>query len=245
MSAVVRRLVKDSDNFAAELVLKELGKVVRADGSSAGGVAAVRSVLGRLGVPVGTSTDGSGLSSQDRQTPAGQVQLLHAADGSGSGPDFRAALPVGCVDGTLAKRFCGTAAAGRVAAKTGTLAGVRALAGYTTTASGRDVWFAFQLTGVQDGTRALRADGPGRRAAREPRPVGARTVLLVSDDGLADAAAGRRAGRPHRRPRRPRGGAGRPGRRARVRAGHGASSTAEHVDPGRGCGPSRPPRWRC
>ena len=157
LSAVLRRVLKESDNFAAELVLKEIGRVVRADGSSAGGLEAVRSVLGRHAVPVGPGTDGSGLSAQDRQTTSGQVLLLQAADASGAGSDFRAALSLGCRDGTLARRFCGTPAEGRVSAKTGTLRGVRALAGYTRTASGRDVRFAFQLTGVESGAKALAA----------------------------------------------------------------------------------------
>ena len=155
--AVVRRALKDSDNFAAELLLKELGRVVRGDGSSAGGLDAVRSVLGEHSVPVGAGSDGSGLSAHDRQTTSGQVRLLVAADRSGSGASFRAALPIGCRDGTLKRRFCGTAAEGRVSAKTGTLSGVRALAGYTRTRSGRDVWFAFQLTGVESGARAVGA----------------------------------------------------------------------------------------
>jgi D-alanyl-D-alanine carboxypeptidase/D-alanyl-D-alanine-endopeptidase (penicillin-binding protein 4) len=157
MAALVSRVLKASDNFASELLLKELGRTVRGDGSSAGGIAASRQVLGALGVPVGAGADGSGLSSLDRQTPAGQVALLRAGRRSPVAASFRAALPVGCVDGTLRKRLCGTAAAGRVQAKTGTLSGVRTLAGYTTTARGRHVSFAFQLSGAADGARALRA----------------------------------------------------------------------------------------
>ena len=157
VASLVSRVLKASDNFAAELLLKELGRTVRADGSSAGGVAATRQVLGALGVPVGAGTDGSGLSSLDRQTPSGQVALLRAGRRSPVAATFRAALPVGCVDGTLKKRLCGTAAAGRVQAKTGTLSGVRTLAGYTTTARGRVVTFAFQLSGAADGAKALRA----------------------------------------------------------------------------------------
>ena len=157
VEALVSRVLKASDNFAAELLLKELGRTVRADGSSAGGIVASRQVLGPLGVPVGAGADGSGLSSLDRQTPAGQVALLRAGRRSPVAASFRAALPVGCVDGTLKKRLCGTVAAGRVQAKTGTLSGVRTLAGYTTTARGRVVTFAFQLSGATDGARALRA----------------------------------------------------------------------------------------
>ena len=155
--AVVRRALKDSDNFASELLLKEVGRVVRGDGSSAGGLTAVREVLGEHAVPVGAGSDGSGLSSHDRQTTSGQVLLLKAAETSGSGEQFRAALPIGCRDGTLKRRYCGTPAEGRVFAKTGTLSGVRALSGYTETVSGRTVWFSFQLTGVRDGGRALAA----------------------------------------------------------------------------------------
>jgi D-alanyl-D-alanine carboxypeptidase/D-alanyl-D-alanine-endopeptidase (penicillin-binding protein 4) len=157
MATLVSRVLKASDNFAAELLLKELGRTVRADGSSAGGIVASKQVLGALGVPVGAGADGSGLSSLDRQTPTGQVALLRAGRRSAVAPSFHAALPVSCVDGTLKKRLCGTVAAGRVQAKTGTLSGVRTLAGYTTTARGRVVTFAFQLSGAADGAKALRA----------------------------------------------------------------------------------------
>jgi D-alanyl-D-alanine carboxypeptidase/D-alanyl-D-alanine-endopeptidase (penicillin-binding protein 4) len=154
LPAVLRRTLKDSNNFAAELVLKEVGKVVRGTPTSAGGHAAVRDVLSQHGVVAGSGTDGSGLSAYDRQTAATQLALLQAADASPVAGDFRAALPVACHDGTLETRMCDTPAAGRVFAKTGTLPGVRALSGYTTTASGRSVWFSFQLTGVSSGSKA-------------------------------------------------------------------------------------------
>lgn len=157
LPAVLHRTLKDSNNFAAELVLKELGRVVRGDASSDGGHGAVVDVLSQHGVAAGTGSDGSGLSSRDRQTAAAQLALLQAADASPVAQDFRAALPVACLDGTLKKRMCNSAAAGRVHAKTGTLPGIRALAGYTTTASGRTVWFSFQLTGITSGAKARAA----------------------------------------------------------------------------------------
>lgn len=157
LPAIVRRIDKDSDNFAAELLLKELGRVRRGEGSSAAGVRAVSDVLGPLGVPVGPAVDGSGLSAYDRQTPAAELALLGALEGTAAGTALRAALPVACLDGTLAHRMCGTPAALTVVAKTGTLDGVRALAGWTTTASGRSVRFAFQLTGFRDDLAARTA----------------------------------------------------------------------------------------
>lgn len=157
LAAVVRRVDKDSDNFAAELLLKELGRVRRGEGSSAAGVHAVKDVLGPLGVPVGPAADGSGLSAYDRQSPETELALLGALDGTAAGTALRAALPVACQDGTLAHRMCGTPAAFTVVAKTGTLDGVRALAGWTTSAGGRSVRFAFQLTGFRDGLAARAA----------------------------------------------------------------------------------------
>jgi D-alanyl-D-alanine carboxypeptidase/D-alanyl-D-alanine-endopeptidase (penicillin-binding protein 4) len=154
LAAVLRRALKASDNFAAEMVLKEVGRVVRADPSSAGGHAAVRDVLAAHGVAAGRGTDGSGLSRYDRQTPAAQLALLQLADTGAPGAAFRATLPIACQDGTLHRRMCHTPAAGRVFAKTGTLPGVRALSGYTRTATGRRVWFSFQLTGVRNGAQA-------------------------------------------------------------------------------------------
>lgn len=157
LPAVLRRTLKDSNNFAAELVLKEVGRAVSANPSSAGGHAAVRSVLAEHGVTAGAGSDGSGLSAYDRQTPAAQLALLQAVDAGPSAGPFRVSLPMACGDGTLKRRMCDTAAAGRLAAKTGSLPGVRALAGFTTTASGRRVWFSFQLTGIRNGTQALAA----------------------------------------------------------------------------------------
>jgi len=157
LASAVTRTLKASDNFVAEMLLKELGRGVRADGSSAGGLAAARGILNGQGVPMGAGSDGSGLSANDRQTAAGQVKLLQLAERSNVAAAFRGALPLGCRDGTLRRRFCRTPAEGRVWAKTGTINGVRALSGVTRTASGRQVQFTFQLSGVANGGRALAA----------------------------------------------------------------------------------------
>ena len=51
-------------------------------------------------------------------------------------PEFLASLPIAGVDGTLGNRMQGISAEKVLRAKTGTLSGVSALAGYTTTADG-------------------------------------------------------------------------------------------------------------
>jgi D-alanyl-D-alanine carboxypeptidase/D-alanyl-D-alanine-endopeptidase (penicillin-binding protein 4) len=55
---------------------------------------------------------------------------------------FAETLPVTGRDGTLSKRLAGTAAEGRVRAKTGTVDNVRAIAGYVDTASGETLVFS-------------------------------------------------------------------------------------------------------
>lgn len=144
-SAPLRDLVsfamKKSDNTYAELLMKEIG--ARAgNGSTAGGIGAVRSQFDRFGIASPQMVDGSGLSSLNRSTARQQVQWLSKIRTSQIGPAFRATLPTGCVDGTMKSRFCGTTAANKVVAKTGTLDFITALAGYTTTANGRVVTFS-------------------------------------------------------------------------------------------------------
>jgi D-alanyl-D-alanine carboxypeptidase/D-alanyl-D-alanine-endopeptidase (penicillin-binding protein 4) len=145
IATLVHRMLKESDNFIAEELLKEAATRPHVPGSTAGGVSVVWQWAARLGISPGTAFDGSGLSWWDRETPRHEVRWLRAAELSRVGAEFTDSLPIACVDGTLKDRFCGTPAAGKVSAKTGTLPGVVCLAGYTTTASGRHVRFAFML----------------------------------------------------------------------------------------------------
>ena len=61
---------------------------------------------------------------------------------------FYRSLPLAGKAGTLKKRMRGTAASGRCRAKTGTLSGVSALAGYCKTRSGKRAAFALIMNGV-------------------------------------------------------------------------------------------------
>src|SRR5205823_14123021 len=75
-----------------------------------------------------TGLDGSGLDRADRTTCALLLDVLKKAGPTGG---LAEGLPVAAENGTLRKRFVGTAAAGRVAAKTGSLDHVAALSGFT------------------------------------------------------------------------------------------------------------------
>ncbi|WP_320672498.1 D-alanyl-D-alanine carboxypeptidase/D-alanyl-D-alanine-endopeptidase [Patulibacter defluvii] len=92
--------------------------------------------------------DGSGLTRRNRVSPAQVARLLVKLNGrTAVAPVLRAALPQAGRSGTLRRRMRGTAAVGRCQAKTGTLNGVSALAGYCTTKRGRDVAFAILQNG--------------------------------------------------------------------------------------------------
>lgn len=157
VGSLAARVLKTSDNTGAELLLKELGRTAGTAGSTAAGLAASRRLLTSRGVQVGRAADGSGLSSLNRSTAAGQLSLLSAAARSPVARAFREALSVACGDGTLRRRMCRTPAARRVWAKTGTLSRVVTLSGYTYTADGLPVRFSFLLNGVTSSARARAA----------------------------------------------------------------------------------------
>lgn len=145
--------MKKSDNTYAELLLKELGSAV-GNGSAVGGIELVRQQFAIFGVPAPVMADGSGLSSFNRSTPAQQVAWLTKLQGSASAQDFRASLPGACVDGTMKNRFCKTAGAGMIQAKTGTLDNITALSGYATMSSGKDAVFSFVGNGLRSTSKA-------------------------------------------------------------------------------------------
>jgi D-alanyl-D-alanine carboxypeptidase/D-alanyl-D-alanine-endopeptidase (penicillin-binding protein 4) len=88
-------------------------------------------------------SDGSGLSRNGLVTPQSVVKLLAYAAKQPWGAAYAASLPVAGEDGTLEFRMKGTAAAGRVQAKTGTINSAAGLAGYATSQRGERLIFAF------------------------------------------------------------------------------------------------------
>jgi len=133
LGATVRFMDRESDNFTAELLLKELGAVSAGSGTTAAGADVVTRQLAAANVPLGgvRIVDGSGLSLLDRLTVAALVGTLQAAwaDERVRAP-LLAALPVAGVNGTLEDRMRSGPARGNVLAKTGTTDVASALAGF-------------------------------------------------------------------------------------------------------------------
>ena len=133
LSTLVHWMDVSSDNFTAEMLVKELGAVQAGKGTTAAGLRVVGSQLAQAGVPlVGVRlVDGSGLSRLDRMTASTLVSLLHVM---WRDPELRtdvvASLPIAGRTGTLHDRMRGTPAAGVVRAKTGTTDDATALSGF-------------------------------------------------------------------------------------------------------------------
>jgi D-alanyl-D-alanine carboxypeptidase/D-alanyl-D-alanine-endopeptidase (penicillin-binding protein 4) len=149
---------KVSQNLHAELLLRRVG-LQQGSGSIADGLAAVRAMLERAGVPRPSYdfSDGSGMSTYNRVAPRGMVVFLRWAASQPWGAAWRASLPVGGVDGTLARRFKGSALEKRVFAKTGTLNASSALSGYMIARSGRTLLFSAYANDIPEGVRATDA----------------------------------------------------------------------------------------
>ena len=149
---------KVSQNLHAELLLRRVG-LQQGTGSIADGLAAVRSMLERAGVPRASFdfSDGSGMSTYNRVAPRGMIAFLRWAAEQPWGTAWREGLPVGGVDGTLARRFKGTALEKRLFAKTGTLNASLALSGYMVAKSGRTLLFSAYANDIPEGGRATDA----------------------------------------------------------------------------------------
>ena len=136
LDELVHRMNIVSDNFYAEMLLKQLGARVRGEGTSAAGARVVVRELDQRGVPLAgvKIVDGSGLSRYDRLTARALAALLISA---WSDPiiknAFVTSLPVAGVSGTLEDRMTTWPAYGRVRAKTGTTNVASALSGYART----------------------------------------------------------------------------------------------------------------
>jgi len=144
LNKIVHWMDRVSDNFVAEMLVKQLGAVQGSHGSTAAGVGVITGLLAEAAVPLQglRLVDGSGLSLLDRMTPAALVSLLAAMwNDDEVRLELLASLPVAGRTGTLHDRMRRTPAAGVVHAKTGTTSNASALSGF---AGGRYVFSILQ-----------------------------------------------------------------------------------------------------
>ena len=144
LSDIAGTLMGVSQNLYAETLLRTLDEEGRPRSAEAGRDV-MREVLESWGVDPSRViiADGSGLSRYNYVTARTLVDVLQRMhDDPRHASPFLATLPVAAQSGTLATRLTGTAAAGNVHAKTGSMSNVRALAGYVTSGDGNVLAFA-------------------------------------------------------------------------------------------------------
>jgi len=167
LAEIVGWMLRESNNVIAEDLARQVALRTGRPASFSGAAAAVTAVLGRLGVRHGVHlVDGSGLSPQDRVTPATLAAVVRLA-ATGRPAALRAAvtgMPVAGFSGTLAPGQSvfggfGPPALGMVRAKTGNLSNVASLSGITTDASGHVLAFSFMADQIAKGSQLTSAAG--------------------------------------------------------------------------------------
>ncbi len=143
---IIEPILRVSHNWYAEMLLKTLGRVRSGVGSWGSGLAVERRFLIdslRVDSTQLNLADGSGLSHWNLMSPEAFVQILRAIRRHPRGATFLDALPVSGSTGTLRGRYR-NGLAGRVRAKTGTIANTNTLSGYLETSLG--TWtFSIQI----------------------------------------------------------------------------------------------------
>ncbi|PWB49186.1 MAG: D-alanyl-D-alanine carboxypeptidase/D-alanyl-D-alanine-endopeptidase [Nitrosomonadales bacterium] len=137
---VIRDINKFSNNVMARQLFLTLGAEQSGPPATPRkGAEAIESWLAAKGLdfPELVLENGSGLSRLERISPRHLGTLLVSASNSPVSGEFESSLPIVAVDGTMKKRLQDHAVAGHAHVKTGSLEGVRSVAGYVFDAKGR------------------------------------------------------------------------------------------------------------
>ena len=182
---------KRSNNLYSELIFRTMGRLAGGDGSPASATRAVLSTLADLGVTTdGTRmVDGSGLSADNRMSPATFVALLDRTAASPLWAEYWHTLPRAGTRRELGRMYR-TPAAGNLRAKTGTIERVSALSGVVRSRDEERLAFSIMVNGTPSTTRAKRVENTiGVRLAsfsRGPSPVA--SVAVVPDPESPETA---------------------------------------------------------
>jgi D-alanyl-D-alanine carboxypeptidase/D-alanyl-D-alanine-endopeptidase (penicillin-binding protein 4) len=143
-SPPLAQVVRDMNKFSNNVMARQLYLTLGAEGA---GEPATHEKADRvirewlagksLSFPEMILENGSGLSRVERISALHLGQLLLSSFRSPVMPEFMASLPLVAMDGTMKKRLAEADVAGQAHIKTGSLTGVRSIAGYLLDAQGR------------------------------------------------------------------------------------------------------------
>lgn len=154
LSEILPRMMKKSDNLYSESVFYQLAAVAgpQSPATARHGRRKMNKLIEKLGFNPSEYyiADGSGLSLYNYVSPELEVAFLKYAFSKDKiyVPLYKV-MPIAGMDGTLDNRMRHGHAQGNVHAKTGTVTGVSALAGYCTAANGHTLCFSIINMGIR------------------------------------------------------------------------------------------------
>jgi len=140
LSEMVRDINKYSNNvMARQLYLTLSAELLGTPGRPERSATVIRGWLEQKGLPMPELVleNGSGLSREERISAASLGRMLVAAFRSPVMPELLASLPLVAYDGTMRRRLKFESVSGQAHIKTGSLNGVRSMAGYVLDRNGR------------------------------------------------------------------------------------------------------------
>lgn len=155
LAQLVDRTNLRSLNLYAEALLREVNKARGKEGFELSSAEILADWLTGQGLEVATARfeDGSGLATRNFISPDLMTDFLRKQAGA---TRWRASVPVAGKSGSMKGYLKGTAAEGRLAAKSGSLGAVRAYAGYATRKDGQELAFTIMVNNFTVESRSLR-----------------------------------------------------------------------------------------